>query len=77
VGFFSENKIFWAPKFEIAGQKNPKISSVETPTVLNQDQPTHNEWVATARMSCETAHVSEPVYGYWVDKRVPAAVDES
>jgi len=76
MGFFSEKNIFGS-KIRNSRQKNPKISTVEIPTVLNRDQPTHNEWGATARMSSETAPVSEPVYGYWVDKRVPAAVDES
>jgi len=54
-----------------------RLRSRNTQPHLNRDQPTHNEWVATARMSSETAPVSEPVYGYWVDKRVPADVDES
>ena len=77
MGFFPEKNIFLASKFKIPGKKNPKISTVEIPTVLNRHQPTHNEWVSTARMSSETAPVSEPVYGYLVDKRVTAAVDES
>jgi len=53
-----------------------KISSVKKSTVLNRCQrvdSTHKQAVATARMSSETAPVSEPVYEYSDDKHVAAA----
>jgi hypothetical protein len=59
-----------APKFEILNKNFP---TVENPTVekikfligVYRFDSTHNQAVATARMSSETAPVSEPVYDYW------------
>jgi len=66
-----------APNFEIPGKKFQKFQLFKPQPFLIGINSTHNQAVATAQMSSETAPVSKPVYNYWDNKRVPAAVYEN